>query len=58
MGLLPSQLIHFYHIIYTPGPRRAINTFKSDQGTFTPDGAQGGSMEPPQENLFPTGILQ
>ena len=29
----------------------------SDQGTFTPVGAQG-SMEPPWENHFPTGILQ
>ena len=32
-------------------------TLKSDQGTFTPVGAQGGSMEPPWENHFPTGIL-
>ena len=25
----------------------------SDQGTFTPVGAQGGSMEPPEKTTFP-----
>ena len=32
---------------------RRVKALLSDQGTFTPIGAQGGSMEPPKKTTFP-----